>query len=84
MNKQFTLNHICGKKEEENEEGRIFGYYRTKKDHETAVPFDGYLQEIEPDNKTRRWKMTVMEYDSVYNKKRITGIIRKEHIYLSK
>ncbi len=72
------------KKEEENEEGRIFGYYRTNKDHKTAVPFDGYLQEIEPDNKTRRWKMTVMEYDSVYNKKRITGIIRKEHIYLSK
>ena len=70
------------KDEEEDMEGRIFGYYTTGKSDRT--PFDGYTQEIERDKTTRRWKMSIQAYDSVFNKKRITGIFKNNIINLSK
>lgn len=67
----------------DSKNGRTFGYYKVGED--TYKPFNGYLEEIDrlPD-KTRRWRMSITAYDSIYNKERILGIIHGGVIDLMK
>jgi hypothetical protein len=56
------------------EKGRIFGFY--KREGESQKPFNGYLRAIDPlPNGKRRWKMSIITHDSIYNKERIVGTI---------
>lgn len=70
---------------DENEEGRIFGYYLTKYKKNEKVPFDGYMEELERGiMNNRRWKMSISAHDSIFNKERIIGIISNNIIDLNK
>lgn len=59
------------------EKGRIFGFY--KKDGESQKPFNGYLRAIDPlPNGKKRWKISIVTHDSIYNKERIVGTIHQD------
>lgn len=67
--------------------GRIFGMYTIKdqNNNNQTKPFNGYITEIDPlANGHRRWKLSMVAHDSIFNKESLTGTLIKTNVFFDK